>query len=819
MEPFLTARVAVEKAALPFDKGYRYAVDPQLRGTLRPGCRVLVPFGGGNGKRQGIVLSLEEGDAQENLKPVTLQVDQEPLLDEEMMALVRWLRAYFFCTYYDAVRMILPPGSSYVARSALEALPCPPQQMEELTADQVAVYRLIAGAKGKATAASLSKSMGMGTEELVGQLVEKGLVRRREWAQRALADETVLMASLPEDFAQKVERRGRKLTSGQRSVASFLEKMGRASLKEVCYFAAVTPNVVRTMERGGLVELTESRVYRSPYRRLEGDNPALQLQLSPQQQQVYEQIAQEMGRGEAGVGLLYGVTGSGKTVVFLKLIQQAVSQGKGAILMVPEIGLTPQMVDRFRCYFGEQVAVIHSGLSQGERLDEFHRIQKGEAKIVVGTRSAVFAPVRDLGLIIIDEEQEQTYKSDAAPRFHARDVAKFRCVQRGCLLLLASATPSLETYYHAQNGDYRFYQLPQRYGSGQLPQVELVDMRRQTVDSGSVVFSTRLLEELEQNLKRGEQSILLLNRRGFYTVVTCADCQQPVTCPNCSISLTYHQANGQMMCHYCGYSQPMPQNCSHCGSELIRCGGYGTQKCEEELKRFFPSARVLRMDQDTTLTKDAHEKYFLAFSKGEYDILVGTQMVAKGLDFPNVTLVGVLAADQILYSGSFRGYEKAFSLLTQVVGRCGRGERSGRALIQTHTPENPVFSIAMAQDYPRFYREEIESRRLLLYPPFCDVCTVGFTGVYEDQVVAAGVDFVNALRRCITQPRYASLPMKVFGPVSWDVVKVNQKFRYKIMVKCRNTKLFREMIRFLLDEFSRQPKHKKITVFADFYFE
>ena len=334
--------------------------------------------------------------------------------------------------------------------------------------------------------------------------------------------------------------------------------------------------------------------------------------------------------------------------------------------------------------------MIHSGLSQGERLDEFRRIRAGEARIVVGTRSAVFAPVENLGLIIMDEEQEQTYKSEASPRFHARDVAKFRCVQRECLLLLASATPSLDSYYHARQGDYRYYELLERFGPHSLPQVELIDLRRQLVQPGSAVFSARLIEELQRTLERGEQSILLLNRRGFHTVVACAQCGEPLTCPNCSVSLTYHQVGGQMMCHYCGYSQPLPQACPSCGSELMRCAGFGTQKCEEELHRLFPSARVLRMDQDTTVTKDAHERYFLQFSRGDYDILVGTQMVAKGLDFPRVTLVGVLAGDQMLYSGSYRGYERAFSLLTQVVGRCGRAQLQGRAFIQTHTPENPV---------------------------------------------------------------------------------------------------------------------------------
>ena len=818
MEPVITAQVAVDKTALPFDKAYSYAVPQELRASLRPGCRVLVPFGGGNAKRQGIVLSLGEEEGGRQLKAVTLQVDGEPLLTPELMALVKWMRAYFFCTYYDAVRQILPPGAGVEAVTLYR--PAPREEPPEgLSPDELAAYRAVCAAKGKATERGISKALGMKAAPHLASLLDRQLVLAVETARQGVSDETVTVAALAEDFPQAAERLRRGLTPAWQRVVSLLREAGALPLKELCAFAPATPGVVKTMEKNGLLTLTQDVVCRSPYRQLAGGAPPEEPELSPAQEKVYQEISGDFNRGKAMVGLLYGVTGSGKTVVFLKLIHDAVEQGRGVILLVPEIGLTPQMVSRFRRQFGEKVAVIHSGLSQGERLDEFRRIRAGEARIVVGTRSAVFAPVENLGLIIMDEEQEQTYKSEASPRFHARDVAKFRCVQRECLLLLASATPSLDSYYHARQGDYRYYELLERFGPHSLPQVELIDLRRQLVQPGSAVFSARLIEELQRTLERGEQSILLLNRRGFHTVVACAQCGEPLTCPNCSVSLTYHQVGGQMMCHYCGYSQPLPQACPSCGSELMRCAGFGTQKCEEELHRLFPSARVLRMDQDTTVTKDAHERYFLQFSRGDYDILVGTQMVAKGLDFPRVTLVGVLAGDQMLYSGSYRGYERAFSLLTQVVGRCGRAQLQGRAFIQTHTPENPVYALAVAQDYPRFYAEEIESRRFMSYPPFCDVCTVGFSGVYEDQVVGGGVDFINALRRLASQEPFSALPMKVFGPVSWDVVKVNNKYRYKIMIKYKNSKHFRVFIRLLLEEFGKDPKHKKVNAFADFHFE
>ncbi len=535
---------------------------------------------------------------------------------------------------------------------------------------------------------------------------------------------------------------------------------------------------------------------------------------SPKQQAVFDGLLGLMNRPDPKCALLRGITGSGKTSVFIRLIDEAVKQGKTAIMLVPEISLTPQMVGKFRRLFGDDVAILHSSLSLGERADEYTRIKTGRAHIVVGTRSAVFAPVKNLGIIVIDEEGEGTYKSESAPRYHARDVAKQRCFYHKAFLLLASATPSLESYYNAKTGRYSLFELDERYNNAVLPDVYIVDMRVEQQNGNHSAFSMPLIEEMRKNLENGEQSILLLNRRGYHTSVRCATCGKAIECPNCALPLTFHKTNGTVVCHYCGYTHTLSPVCPFCGSKFLMMKGTGTQRIEDEISEIFPKARILRMDADTTAAKNAFESKFKAFAAGEYDIIVGTQMIAKGLDFPNVTLVGVLKTDNSLYAGDFRAYERTFSLITQVVGRGGRGGKRGRALIQTFTPDHYVLNLAASQNYPDFYKEEIELREAMTYPPFCDIIVVGFTSLVDRDCSVAALRFRDMLEKR-WESDFSEIPLRILGPARNVISKVNGRFRWRLIIKCRNSPKLRKLMELTLKEAGADKALGNVTFFAD----
>jgi hypothetical protein len=603
-----------------------------------------------------------------------------------------------------------------------------------------------------------------------------------------------------------------KLTPKQQKVAELLTVVDKASVKEVCYYTGYTQSVTDSLVKKKIARYFTDEVMRIPY--TVSDVKKDEVVLSPSQQSAFDNLYSKYCDDKASVSLLYGVTGSGKTSVFMKLIEKCFNDNKGTILMVPEIALTPQLIKIFTSRFGDNVAVFHSGLSIGERLDEYKRVSRGDAKIVLGTRSAVFAPLKNIGLIVMDEEQESSYKSEQTPRYNARDIAKFRCYKHNALLLLSSATPSVESFYMAEKGIYNLVKLTERYGKATLPQVSVVDMNEEQMKGNFSNYSTTLKELISSNLIHKKQSIILLNRRGYNTFLSCRSCGQVVTCPNCSISMTYHSANNRMMCHYCGHSVPYTDECPDCHQHTLKFSGAGTQKAEQELVDMFPSARVLRMDADATMTKSSYETKLTAFANGEYDILIGTQMVAKGLDFPNVTLVGVINADQMLYSDDYRSYERAFSLLTQVVGRSGRGDSKGVAVIQTSTPENYVIGLSAKQDYDTFYKGEIGVRKALLYPPFSDICLIGYQGIMEGATIKCANAFQNALINKI-KTNYSSMPLRVLGPSQAYVYKVNNKYRYKTIIKCRNSKDFRSVIKETLLEFSKNKEFKNIGITVD----
>ena len=799
----LIAAVAVEKTAASFDDLFDYVVPDYLAGAVRAGARVIVPFGRGNRKRAGVVFSVGERETEAKLKEIYSAADDGIFLSAEMLEIAQWLRETTFCTYYDAVRSMLPAGLSLIISEEYALAEDPPQTALS-GAEQKLIDEYYALDGEKERAALLTKAENRRT---VAALAAKGVIQKKELSRRRVGDETERTV-----YPTGAETQGIRLSPKQKSVLETLGEVGAASVRELCYLCNVTASVVKNLELKGLVGIEQTEVSRAVSKEAEITQNLSDLHFSPLQQRTYDGLKQLMDSGEAKCALLRGVTGSGKTSVFIKLIEAATKEGKTAILLVPEISLTPQTVGKFQSLFGNTVAIMHSSLSLGQRADEFKRIARGEAKIVIGTRSAVFAPVENLGIIVIDEEDEHTYKSEMSPRYHAREVAKQRCFRHKALLLLASATPSFESYTNALNGRYSLFEMEERYSTAELPEVHMVDMRIEAENGNRGNFSEELLEELKQNLERGEQSMLLLNRRGYHTYANCISCGAVVECPNCAVPLTYHKVNNSAICHICGFHREMPKVCDKCGSRYIYQSGTGTQRIEDEIREYFPQARVLRMDADTTMSKFSYERRFNEFRNNEYDIMIGTQMIAKGLDFENVTLVGVLLIDRSLYAGDYLGYEKTFSLITQVVGRSGRGSKKGRAYIQTFSPDHYVLELAAKQDYKEFYEQEIAVRRALIFPPFCDICLLVLSSPDEKAVGRAAELFFGMLKNAADGRR--DIPVILLGPT--DGGKIGGIFRRRIVVKCRRSPVLRDMLRAVMREAYRREEFRGVNFYADF---
>ena len=805
MNNAFVVRTAVERAAYSFDKCFDYAVPEPLRSQCAAGKRVLVPFGRGNTRRMGIITEITESN-NDSLKKIIAVLDKEPVLTPELLKVAVFMKEHYFCTLYDAVKTMLPAGINYKVTTVYGVKGS--DEDFELSGEEQRLYDYLHKKRRAVRLEKLLDDFGLSDSRLPDAMAEKGLLYRSDEAFRRVSDAVMKMAAIPPE----VDISSAKLTDKQRSVLELVAAGGAASVKEIRYFTGVSASVIDTLYQRGLLYFFDEEVFRIDSRHSDETLPPLTL--SPEQQKACDDLFLDYKDEKPRVGLLYGVTGSGKTSVFIKLIERVLGDGRGVIVMVPEISLTPQFVSQFSKRFGDKIAVFHSALSLGERLDEYKRVKKGLAQIVIGTRSAVFAPFDSLGLIIMDEEQEYSYKSENNPRYHAREIAMFRTAQQGGLLVLSSATPSVETYYYAESGRYSLNVLPNRYGAAVLPEVITADMNLETQNGNTSGFSDVLLQNIEYNLEHGRQSILLLNRRGHNSFVTCSFCGEAISCPNCSISLTYHSRNNRLMCHYCGYSTPFRGECPTCRSHSLRLGGTGTQKIEEELARLFPEARILRMDADAAGSKSSYERMITAFSNGEYDILVGTQMVAKGLDFPNVTLVGVLNTDRVLYSDDYRSYERAFSLLTQVVGRSGRGEEKGMAVIQTYTPDNLIIAMAANQDYLRFYNTEIRVREAMLYPPFADICLIGFVGDNQMLTLEAAKGFLKEFVQEARQ-NYPALPLRILGPSPATVVKVSNKFRYKLIIKCKNNRSFRSLLSAVLIRFGNDRAYSRVTAYAD----
>ena len=744
-----TVGVAVSNATFHFDKLYTYAVMPDQQDTVKLGSMVLVPFGRGSRARMGVVLACDAEPESAKLKYLFDVAPASACLTPELLRLVHFLKERTFCTYYEAVKAVIPYGAQY--KPAVAADGVTPVLQKQLTRHTENSYRLVGGLpqKPKPTAKQLAAvALLGGGPRTLNELEDKGI--------------------------------------------------SRAVLDKLC--------------AKGVLECSKVNKSIDLYSSIPLKNEPICL--TAEQQAAYDALLPKLEDDAPHSALLYGVTGSGKTLVFLKLIAHCLEQGRKALVLVPEISLTPQMILRLKSQFGRRVAVQHSALNHTERLLQWQMIQDGGADIVVGTRSAIFSPLENIGLIIIDEEQEHTYRSESAPRYSAHEVARQRAAENGALLLLASATPSTESFYAAQHGRTQLVRLTQRYGGNPLPKVQIVDMRAELASGNPREISLAMEDAIRRNLDAGKQTILLLNRRGYQTMAQCEDCREVLKCQKCSVPMVYHKSAHKVLCHYCGSQMEPPTVCPTCGGKL-QYRGFGTQKAEEELAKLFPDARVLRMDQDSTAAKDAHEKLLAKFADHEYDIMVGTQMVAKGLDFEDVTLVGVLGIDSLLFAQGFRAYENVFSLITQVVGRSGRAKDPGFAIIQTTDPDNPVLNLAAAQDYDAFFEQEIAYRKLGLYPPFCGLCVIGFAGAKEIETARAAARFAALLGQLAA--KQPDLPLRVLGPTPSSIEKINDTYRYKLTIKCRNDRRFRDLVRSALELYEQEKLPSKATVAVDLH--
>lgn len=816
METAVIVKVAVSAAPYSIDKPYDYLVPGELLEAAVPGVRVTVPFGRGNRRTEGIILARGTGEKTPGLKPLASVLDREAVLDRAGIELALWMRQRYFCTLFEAVKAILPTGLWYQLREVWRLA----EGMDRMAADEAggkikkapAVLDVLFANGGSAELPLLRDACGEDVEHTLRALRKAGVVVCETAARRKIGDKTRRMVELAvsaEDALALAEPKRRSAPARYEAVR-LLAAAGRASVQDICYFTGVSTRTLRGLEKAGIVSFSEEEELRVP--QLRQTEPGPPIVLNEEQQSAFETVLGLTKSGRAEAVLLHGVTGSGKTQVYLRLVQEILKQGRTAIVLVPEIVLTPQMMRKFSSYFGEKVAMLHSSLHMTERYDQWKRIRRGEVQVVLGTRSAIFAPLRNLGLIILDEEQESSYQSENPPRYHTRDIGKYLCARDRAVLLLGSATPAVETAWAAEQGSYHKVSLRRRYNAQSLPQVTVADLRAEVREGNPGLIGAVLRGELEQNLARGEQSILFLNRRGNSRMLLCGECGHVPECPRCSVPLTYHSANGRLMCHYCGHSEPARAVCPDCGGIMKRIGT-GTQKVEEELRELFPEAGILRMDADTAA--GGHEKILNQFEKERVPILLGTQMVAKGLDFENVTLVGVLSADISLYIDHYRAAERTFDLLTQVVGRAGRGGKTGRAVIQTYTPENDVIQSASRQDYDSFYQSEIRMRRLRRYPPFADLFTFTVSGTEEGAVLRAAAGVRETLRRVCAAPELAESQPEVLGPAPAPVLKLNNRYRYRCLLVGRNDRATRDRVSWLLKEFANDRANRGLNIFVD----
>jgi primosomal protein N' (replication factor Y) len=807
-------RAAVSAANFAFDRLYDYRIPEEWQDLLQPGMRILVPFGHGDRLVEAFTVQITTVSDMDKLKDIRQVLDSEPVLDDHLIHLAAWMCSSLYCTFFDCAKVMLPSGLWFRHEEWYELDDSVDQEQCRELAEDEPILALFSEKKRKLSLKKIQESIPDATlTPRLNSLCKSGILRFSSSFSRKIGDKRIKMLALnlPEDQAARRAESGRSPV--RLDVVSCLAEDESCSRQELMYQTGASAAVINTMIRQGILRQWEEEAFRMP------DFSACEQQpmapLTPAQENAYQQIAPLLDSEKPEAALLYGVTGSGKTQVYLHLIEKALQQKKGAIVLVPEIGLTPQMIRRFVCCFGDsRVAVLHSALSVGERYDSWRRIHSGAAQVVIGTRSAVFAPVQNLGLLIIDEEQDDAYKSEHSPCYHAREIAKYRTMQEKALLVFGSATPAVETFYGAKQNRYPMAVLRERYAGTQLPLVTIADMRSAVRQGSFGSIGPVLREAVADTLQKGQQAILFLNRRGAARQVTCTACGWMPECPSCSVSMTYHSANNRLMCHYCGHSAPLPNSCPNCGSTHLKTEGAGTQRVECELQELFPAARVLRMDADTTRAKNSHEKLLAEFAEGKADLLLGTQMVTKGLDFDRVSLVGVIDADQMLFAQDYRARERTFSLLTQVVGRAGRRSTQGKAIIQTYVPNHDVILNAARQDYEQFYEQEIELRQALQCPPAAQIVTLTASAERERDVLEALV-FVKQRIEGLMREQFSDFCYPVLGPAPAVILRVMNRYRYRLTIRCPDNKRRRELIGGILREFAAKKEFRSVVLFAD----
>lgn len=803
-----TAFIALENLPYTADILYEYSVPSSLSETVAEGTVVYCPFGNGNRKTRGIVFKLGENENGKKLKPISDICQTRSFLGPDELKLAAYIKNKYFCTYFEAAKVIMPAGALGGTDSIFTLVGiCPDEHLNRYFEEN----------GGSITKKQLMDEAGKKTYLEVLRFVKLGVITQTTFTKGTVRDKVCIYLSLKEpaatEYEEKINIKPSEKTDKHLRLISFLRSISESPQKDLLTITGISASVVKTLVKYGVIQSEEKNVLRSPLKTIDEPLSNKPLLLNPSQKKALEEISGNLGSGKTH--LLYGVTGSGKTHVFMSLIDMVLQQGKSALVLLPEISLTFQVVEIFYRRYGNRLSILHSALSQGERSDQWKRIQKGDSTIVVGTRSAVFAPMKNMGLIIIDEEQEHTYKSEMAPKYHAREIAAFRVSKQKALLLLASATPSFESYYRALNGKIGLSVLPERFNRMPLPKVLVTDMSNEILTGNKSIISRTLARELETNLKKKEQSILFINRRGYNSFVSCPKCKLVFKCESCGIPLTYHATTGRLVCHYCGYAAAAPSLCPSCAAATIKYSGIGTQKVEEELKTLFPELRILRMDADTVTGRDSRDKILTAFRENKYDILLGTQMITKGLDFANVTLVGVLMADMSLYSSDFRAYEKTFSLITQVIGRAGRAQKEGRAVIQTYSPSHTVLSFAFAQDYKGFYNQEVALRHSLVYPPYCDVCQLVFLADTLERATESAIFFTEQLKNEVEKSENKDIPVNIIRPKQTAVPLVNGRNRVRILIKCSDNAKTRRMLDKIYLAFLKNNDFKDITVGID----
>lgn len=814
--PYKYASVRLLDSPYHVDKAYDYRIPDSCRHLIKRGSFVILPYGNGNRRIIGVVTGFSNSVsfAESRIKMIDGLASKKLSLDDNTLALCDFMKKRYLCTYGDAVKLMISPGALGKLRESYSITP--EGENADIKSSDIVNFEMLTYVKKHGTVSKdeLNLTFPRMSKQSIDELVARGyIVRCLDINEKKDASISLVSLDVSVDRAfdiasgkdSEIKLRGEK----QKDIIRYLAENGETELSELCDVTGAPRSTVKTLLDKNILSRRERIVRRdlafmSEIKSADGDKKTISL--SPSQRAAYEKLDALYSSGKAAVSLLYGVTGSGKTSVMLSMIDRVLSDGKQVIVLIPEIALTPQTFSIFSSRYGERIALIHSGLSQGERYDAYMRIKSGEATVVIGTRSAVFAPVSNLGMIIIDEEHEHTYKSDVSPRYHARDIAKFKCHAANALLILASATPEIESYYNAQCGRYTLVELTERYGNAVLPLIETVDIRKAKKTSSINPISQHLVNRMEEALSRKEQIIIFINRRGFNNYVVCAECGSVRRCPHCDVSLTYHvqrhdYGKGDLRCHMCGYTASGDFKCPECGSTRSIKFGYGTQRVEKEIADIFPNASVIRMDQDTIENKSTYFELLNSFRRHEADILLGTSMITKGHDFPNVTLVGVLMADGSLAIEDFRAGERTYDMITQVIGRAGRGNKKGIAVIQAMNPENEIIRLACDQNYPEFYNSEIKYREAANFPPFCDIVLIDFVSEKESMLKDYSAR-VRARIEELVKSDFADIPLIIYGPCEAPVYRTEGKYRMRIIIKCKLNNDSRALFDMLLTEHS-----------------